>query len=412
MPEAFPSPASLLPQVRAVLKPGFPQLGAAVSAATAAIVARHVQELRAQIESAAGLDDAAARDDLPEVLQALAQALESAEASDRLALCGPAHASARDGQRFTLEELLAEYVLVRQSLQTHARTRLGRELSGPEVVALHAAMDGLVTTTVASFTAQREARLKLECTALSDFLNSLAHDLRNEINGVMTSFDLLHETGTELVRDAGASVDPSLMGKLRDFVRDITAAREAMISSVSAMTRLLEIERTRTRVNLTARAVALLPLMQGVVRSASRGRLEEARSEGPGSADAVTITCPAGLLITTDPDLLGTVLVNLVGNAIKHAPGSPIRFSAAVLNDGCCRIEVRDAGPGIAAERIPHLFQRFERGEGRAPGVGLGLFVARRAAELLGSMIHVSSESGRGSCFALELPRVPPDRAR
>lgn len=380
-----------------------PELAAALSASIPALTAQHVREVR-QIPSAAALDEDAARDDLPDVLEALAQALRQPGNAEHLALCGPAHASARDGQRFTLEELMAEYVLVRQSLHTHVRARMQRDLTTSESIMLHAAMDGVVATTVASFAAQREARLKLECTALSDFLNSLAHALRNEINGVMTSLDLVQETGADLLRDSGASAQTALAATLQEFLRDLAIAREAMESSVQAMTRLMEVERARTRVKLKVRAVAILPLLQGVVRSASRGLREKGGSSAGQARQAIGITCPADLILSTDPDLLGTVLVNLVGNAVKHASDGGIHISAGVQSGGVCRIEVRDSGPGIAPERIPHLFERFERGEGRTAGAGLGPFVARRAARLLGSAIDVTSELGRGSCFALALP--------
>jgi signal transduction histidine kinase len=115
--------------------------------------------------------------------------------------------------------------------------------------------------------------------------------------------------------------------------------------------------------------------------------------------------------VWTDPDLLGTVLTNLVGNAVKYAPEKEIYFTATMAAGERCRIEVRDQGPGIPAKHMEKLFDKFERGaRSDTGGLGLGLFIARRAADLLGAKIVAESELGRGSTFIIELPAPPANR--
>jgi signal transduction histidine kinase/DNA-binding NarL/FixJ family response regulator len=115
-----------------------------------------------------------------------------------------------------------------------------------------------------------------------------------------------------------------------------------------------------------------------------------------------------------DPDLLEKVLINLLSNAFKFTqPRGAVRLSLASEpqsnntdeGPGTAVIEVRDNGPGIASEHLPHLFERFYRirGKGRRKGTGIGLSLARELAELHGGGIEVTSEKGFGSVFTLRL---------
>ena len=68
-------------------------------------------------------------------------------------------------------------------------------------------------------------------------------------------------------------------------------------------------------------------------------------------------------------------------------------------------VSVSDAGPGIAPERLPMLFEAFTRGDTHGqPGVGLGLYIVRQAADLIGANIVVQSSDGQGTTFQVELP--------
>jgi two-component system phosphate regulon sensor histidine kinase PhoR len=69
-------------------------------------------------------------------------------------------------------------------------------------------------------------------------------------------------------------------------------------------------------------------------------------------------------------------------------------------------VAVRDTGPGIAAQELPRIFERFFRGSVREPGTGLGLSIARNLIRLHGGDIEVTSELGRGSEFRVRLPRA------
>jgi len=118
--------------------------------------------------------------------------------------------------------------------------------------------------------------------------------------------------------------------------------------------------------------------------------------------------------VRTDPDMTLTILINLVGNAIKYTDRGRVLVGCRRHGDRL-RIEVRDTGVGIAEDQLSLIFDEFRRIEERnRKGYGLGLSIVRRTADLLGHRVDVRSTVARGSCFTIELPLVArrgaPDR--
>jgi two-component system, chemotaxis family, CheB/CheR fusion protein len=106
---------------------------------------------------------------------------------------------------------------------------------------------------------------------------------------------------------------------------------------------------------------------------------------------------------------VGQLIANLLSNAAKYAPHTPLRITASAEGDRV-RVVLKDHGPGIHLDKQAAIFDRFERGDA-APhvgGLGLGLFIARRIAEAHGGTLSVESRPGDGAKFTLELPREVP----
>ncbi len=117
------------------------------------------------------------------------------------------------------------------------------------------------------------------------------------------------------------------------------------------------------------------------------------------------------LRIRHDPQRIGQVIANLLGNAIKFtARGGSVEIHARPHPSGA-EIEVRDTGVGIDAAELPRIFDRFYRGslanEARGSGSGLGLAIVRSIVDMHGGSVTVESSLGRGSRFAVILPRDP-----
>ena len=112
-----------------------------------------------------------------------------------------------------------------------------------------------------------------------------------------------------------------------------------------------------------------------------------------------------------DPQRIGQVVGNLVGNAVKFSPhGGTVAVELAAHREGA-RLVVRDSGVGIDAAELPHIFERFYRGsranEARGSGSGLGLAIVKSIVDMHGGRIAVESRVGAGTTVTVTLPRDP-----
>ena len=112
-----------------------------------------------------------------------------------------------------------------------------------------------------------------------------------------------------------------------------------------------------------------------------------------------------------DPRALEHVLSNLVDNAVKYCPpGTRVLVSAAPLDEERIKLVVSDTGPGIPAEHLPRVFERFYRVDaGRSRelgGTGLGLSIVKHMVEAMRGKVSVESEVGKGSTFTVSLTRA------
>ena len=121
---------------------------------------------------------------------------------------------------------------------------------------------------------------------------------------------------------------------------------------------------------------------------------------------AIVTGVPGALpLVSADRDRILQVFSNLGGNAVKFTPNDGQVELHALLRDSMVEFGVRDTGPGIGSDELPHVFDRFWQAQrtGRG-GVGLGLAIAKGIVEAHGGEIHAESEPGRGSRFVFTLP--------
>jgi signal transduction histidine kinase len=110
--------------------------------------------------------------------------------------------------------------------------------------------------------------------------------------------------------------------------------------------------------------------------------------------------------VLTDPDMMLTILSNLVGNAIKYTDRGRVLVGCRRRGEQL-RVEVYDTGVGIASDQLSSIFDEFRRIETKGrDGYGLGLSIVRRTADLLGHRVSVRSVVAHGSCFAIDLPLV------
>ncbi len=119
----------------------------------------------------------------------------------------------------------------------------------------------------------------------------------------------------------------------------------------------------------------------------------------------VDVSAQGDVELSADEDLIRRMLINLLENAVRHAPsGTPVRVEMTHSN-GAVRVAVSDQGPGIPATERERIFERFVRlDSGGAPGAGLGLPIARWIAAAHGGSLALEDSASQGSLFVVTLP--------
>jgi signal transduction histidine kinase len=134
--------------------------------------------------------------------------------------------------------------------------------------------------------------------------------------------------------------------------------------------------------------------------------VEDLKFELTGAGCPVHIDADAPVAGVWDPSRLDQVLTNLLSNALKFGPGRPIDIRVRAAGE-VAELTVRDYGLGIARDRQPFVFDRFERAVSSKNygGLGLGLYIARKIVQAHGGDLRVDSEPGHGATFTATLPR-------
>ncbi len=408
MPTGEPNSSSSVPAPSPLLPRPFPELGEALHRCVEVVCQVWLKRMRAAVTRLAEMDDEQALDDLPDVIRAVADALAGAPGSEQvLTMIGGTHGLTRFHQGFSAGQLLKECPVLRQVMHQELRRELNRNLTPEEVDVQGILVDHILALSTAAFTTLQEKEIRLENEATGRHLAMMSHDLRNSLNAAMLSMQMVRERVGDLL--------PSDAAEMPELLADMDDCRRMAMSAVDSMTRVLEAERLRVgRVPLAMQKVDVCGLLRSVSLASSRAVGERASPDSGHSAHGrITIDCPSGLAIQSDPDLLSTILQNLVGNAVRHAGDAAIRLAAKLTADGL-RIEVNDAGPGIPPERLQEIVTLFNpavappavfvgRSPGESGGSGLGLFICRRAADLLAARLEVAS-TGDGARFAVVLP--------
>ncbi|MFO7642661.1 MAG: histidine kinase dimerization/phospho-acceptor domain-containing protein [Candidatus Competibacteraceae bacterium] len=225
--------------------------------------------------------------------------------------------------------------------------------------------------------AERLQQIKLA--ALGRLTAGIAHEIRNPLAAISHAAQLLEESVSANVTDR----------RLARIVHDNVQRANRIIGDVLDLAR-----RDRVKPEPVALGPWLDTFTQEFTLDRSSGPPPEWHSDG----------APTDLTVSFDPHQLRQVLWNLCANACQHGarPGQPPRIALrAGLESGRGRpfLEVCDAGPGVAAEHVEHLFEPFFTT--RAKGTGLGLYLARELCEANRAQLQYLTITGGGSCFRI-----------
>jgi len=223
-----------------------------------------------------------------------------------------------------------------------------------------------------------------------DFVANASHELRTPLTSIRGFVEALEDGAVEEPATA-----QRFLGKIRTHADRMTAL----------MDDLLELSRLESggRPPKLEDDVSVPDLIDDVAASFAPAA---ARKKLALSAE------PAGVstVVSTDPDRLRRILECLVENAVKYTEKGAVRLIARETAGGVA-VDVKDDGPGIPAEHLPRIFERFyrvDRARSRElGGTGLGLSIAKHLAEGMGASLSVTSDVGRGSCFTVAIPARP-----
>ncbi|MFI9648579.1 ATP-binding protein [Streptomyces sp. NPDC052040] len=229
--------------------------------------------------------------------------------------------------------------------------------------------------TVADMSAREEASRR--------FVADMSHELRTPLTAITAVTEVLEE---ELDAETG-SVDPMIEPAVRLVVSETRRLNDLVEN-------LMEVTRFDAG---TARLVLDYVDLADQITACIDARAW---------LDAVELDAERGLMARLDPRRLDVILANLIGNALKHG-GSPVRVSVREEGEELV-IAVRDHGPGIPEDVLPHVFDRFYKASASRPrseGSGLGLSIAMENAHIHGGGITAANSPEGGAVFTLRLPR-------
>jgi signal transduction histidine kinase len=221
--------------------------------------------------------------------------------------------------------------------------------------------------------------------AKTRFLASASHDLRQPIQAV----SLL----------ASALEMRPLDERSQEIAHGISSALQDLSVELNALLDVSKLDAGTIRPELSS--FELLPLLR---------RIQEVFA-APADAKGLSllVDCPAGACVRTDRNLLERIVRNLLDNAIKYTDAGLVTMDVQ-RQANCYQLRIRDTGCGIAAAEHAHIFEEFYQvgnaSRNRQGGLGLGLSIVKRLADLLELELDMHSQPGKGTVFTLDLLKV------
>jgi signal transduction histidine kinase len=350
------------------------------------------------ISAGANMTTLALRDHADEILLATARDMESAQSSEQrsskskgrhvdmdapLNGASDLHATGRLGDGFNLLEVVSEYRALRASVLQLWRDSdpAAHERDVDDLTRYNESIDQSLSKAVSSYTKRVDQSRDM-------FLAILSHDLRNPLNSIAVSAQLLPHLDP---------LDPESIER----TTQITASTTVMARMISDL-----LDYTRTRLG------AGMPVNPRPMDLANLGQelFNEFRSAHP--KREFRFHPDGDLKGDWDSDRLRQAVSNLMGNAVQHgAEDAPVRLMIKGETSRAI-IKVQNGGPPILPGELPHIFEPLIRGSGtgtlrknRPGSIGMGLYIAREIAKSHGGSIDVVSNEETGTTFTIHLPR-------
>ena len=364
----------------------FPELAAAIRARAANVLTRWENAVKEILPTADEMTHSQLRNSLPETIENLAKALESSQASPTRTLLADSqeHGAMRFVQSYNLTELLIEFDVLRPILMEETALHMKRDVTLGEIIALNMGVDLASRRSVLCFVNYQKRELESAANAHAKYLSFMSHDVRGGLNAILLSTDVLYH-------------ELSDQKQFSESLTDVETIKRNILETVATMDRFLRAEQLRSGKVVPKRAEIDLARLANEVATQYR---HQASAKGL----KIQVEAPADGKVHSDHELVSTILQNLVGNAVKYADRGEVSIVITPA-PGVVNVAVSDQGPGIPPERLEQLFVPYVRGQTHGQsGVGLGLYIARQSAEILGARLWAESKVGEGATFFVQLP--------
>ena len=287
-----------------------------------------------------------------------------------------------------IEQLEAERTALRAQLSDFSGHQTALLRSNQDLARLTADLSGQVASLQ-----HRAEELSRQDQLKSELLATVSHELRTPLTSIKGALSVL------------LAEDPPAQEVRAEFLGIAHQNVERVMRLIGNFLNLTRIE--AGQIGIAPRALDLAEVLAAAV-GRMRGLAAERRV-------SLQVEAPPGPLpLTGDPEMLESVLTNLLDNAVKFSPeGAPVTVRIEA-DPRAVTVHVRDRGPGIPPEEVARVFERFFRGSPavtrRVPGTGLGLHISKAIVQAHGGRIGVESRIGEGSTFTVSLPREGPPR--
>lgn len=345
------------------------------------LLARWRQQVR-QLPAAANLDTPTINDQVPELLDSLAESLKPANETTETNAISAEHGLLRWQAGFDVTEVVAEYNILRQCLQDAAE-QIGITLSGKSLHIINDVFDTAIGQAVKAF----ETMMTIELQHRHDeHLAFLLHDLRTPLEALSLATTLLERSLPDETRDSTVN---SALSVMRGNINRLTRRVRQVLSTASGLGRSFRPE--FGLLNLHTQVEKVVRDLEPLARSVGTTVLNQVGDDAE---------------VYSDELLISQIFENLLSNALKFTSKGTIEIGARPISDDQIECWVKDSGQGIPPEQIDRIFERFETAsEPGQSGMGLGLAIVKEVIELHKGEIRVESEVGGGSTFTFLLPR-------
>lgn len=349
------------------------------------LLARWRRQVR-ELPSAKPLDVPVLDDHIPKLLDELAIALQnkSDETIAELlatATSAPAHGLQRLENAFDIEEVVAEYNILRGCIHDVADDN-GVNLHGKPFHIINRVLDHAIGLALQTYATQRALEVQRR---REEYLAFVAHDLRTPLNAISLAGRVLEMTLSK--QDTGPQV-VQMLNALRRNLKHL----ESLVGKVLEENTNLQ---TELGLKLERRELDLWPLVQVLI--------QDLHPVAGTSSTTLINRVPDDLMVYADASLLRRLFQNLIANAIRYTPRGEVIIAATQLPDGSVECSVNDNGAGIPPEVLEKVFDRGES-DPEHSGTGLGLAIVKTFAEAHGGTVTVESKEGVGSTFRITLP--------